>query len=46
MAESETHIEINDLTMAYGDRIIQENLNFNINRGDILHNLINKYLKL
>ena len=35
MAESETHIEINDLTMAYGDRIIQENLNFNINRGDI-----------
>ena len=35
MSESETHIEINDLTMAYGDRIIQENLNFNINRGDI-----------
>jgi len=35
MSESETHIEINDLTMAYGDRMIQENLNFNINRGDI-----------
>jgi phospholipid/cholesterol/gamma-HCH transport system ATP-binding protein len=35
MTESETHIEINDLTMAYGDRIIQKNLNFNINRGDI-----------
>jgi phospholipid/cholesterol/gamma-HCH transport system ATP-binding protein len=35
MSQSETHIEINDLTMAYGDRIIQENLNFNINRGDI-----------
>ena len=35
MSEPETHIEINDLTMAYGDRMIQENLNFNINRGDI-----------
>ena len=35
MSESETYIEINDLTMAYGDRIIQENLKFNINQGDI-----------
>ena len=35
MAESETHIEINDLTMAYGDNVIQKDLDFTINRGDI-----------
>ncbi|MCB1869430.1 MAG: ATP-binding cassette domain-containing protein, partial [Gammaproteobacteria bacterium] len=29
------HIEVQDLTMAYGDFIIQRNLNFTINRGDI-----------
>ena len=35
MSESETHIEINDLTMAYGDNVIQKDLDFTINRGDI-----------
>lgn len=29
------HIEVRDLTMAYGDYIIQRNLSFTINRGDI-----------
>ncbi len=32
---AETHIEIRDLTMAYGDFIIQRDLNFTINRGDV-----------
>lgn len=29
------HISANDLTMAYGDFLIQKDLNFTINRGDI-----------
>jgi len=29
------HIEVRDLTMAYGDYVIQRNLTFTINRGDI-----------
>lgn len=29
------HIEVQDLTMAYGDFVIQRDLNFTINRGDI-----------
>lgn len=29
------HVEIRGLTMAYGQRVIQQNLNFDINRGDI-----------
>jgi len=29
------HIEIRDLTMAYGDFVIQRDLNFEINRGDV-----------
>lgn len=29
------HIEIRNLTMAYGDYVIQRDLNFTINRGDI-----------
>ncbi len=29
------HIEIRDLTMAYGDYVIQRNLSFTVNRGDI-----------
>jgi phospholipid/cholesterol/gamma-HCH transport system ATP-binding protein len=33
--DSQTHIEIRDLTMAYGDFIIQRDLNFNVNRGDV-----------
>ena len=31
----EPHIEIRDLTIAYGSFVIQRDLNFNINRGDI-----------
>jgi phospholipid/cholesterol/gamma-HCH transport system ATP-binding protein len=29
------HIEVKDLTMAYGDSVIQHNLTFTVNRGDI-----------
>lgn len=32
---AEAHIEIRDLTIAYGDFVIQRNLNFTVNRGDI-----------
>lgn len=32
---SQPHIEIKDLTMAYGSFLIQKDLTFNINRGDI-----------
>lgn len=32
---SDAHIEVRGVTMAYGARVIQENLNFDINRGDI-----------
>ena len=32
---SEAHIQIRDLTMAYGSRVIQRELSFDINRGDI-----------
>ena len=37
MAESDSsaHISVRDLTMAYGSRIIQQDLNFDIRRGDI-----------
>jgi len=31
----EPHIEVRDLTMAYGDKIIQKDLNFTIYKGDI-----------
>lgn len=31
----EPHIIVKDLTMAFGDFILQQNLNFTINRGDI-----------
>ncbi len=31
----DTHIRVNDLTMAYGDFVIQRNLNFTIGRGDV-----------
>ena len=34
-SESQAHIEVCDVTMAYGDFVIQRNLNFDINRGDI-----------
>ena len=29
------HIEVRDLTAAYGERIIQQNLNFTVERGDV-----------
>ncbi len=32
---AEPHIVVRDLTMAYGDRVIQRDLNFTIGRGDI-----------
>jgi phospholipid/cholesterol/gamma-HCH transport system ATP-binding protein len=35
MAETQPHIVAHDLTMAYGDFLIQKDLNFTINRGDI-----------
>ncbi len=34
-AKTEAHITIENLTMAYGDFVIQRDLNFTINRGDI-----------
>ena len=34
-SNAETHIEVRDLTMAYGDFVIQQNLNFTVRRGDI-----------
>ncbi len=35
MAVEEANIEVRDLTMAYGDRVIQRDLTFTIGRGDI-----------
>jgi phospholipid/cholesterol/gamma-HCH transport system ATP-binding protein len=35
MAQNSAHIEIHDLTMAYGSNVIQRDLNFAIGRGDI-----------
>ncbi|MCZ7592397.1 MAG: ATP-binding cassette domain-containing protein [Kiritimatiellae bacterium] len=35
MPTSETHIEVRDLTMAYGDRVIQRDLLFDVMRGQI-----------
>jgi phospholipid/cholesterol/gamma-HCH transport system ATP-binding protein len=34
-SEPQVHIEIRDLTMAYGDFVIQRDLNFNVYRGDV-----------
>ena len=34
-ARLEPHIVVEDLTMAYGDFVIQHDLNFTINKGDI-----------
>ncbi len=33
--EPQAHIVVEDLTMAYGDFVIQKDLNFSINKGDI-----------
>jgi phospholipid/cholesterol/gamma-HCH transport system ATP-binding protein len=35
MTSSDAHIVVTDLTMAYGDFVIQRNLNFTVNYGDI-----------
>jgi len=35
MDRSEPHITVQDMTMAYGDFVIQRDLNFTINRGDV-----------
>ena len=35
MTEAEAHITIRDLTMAYGDFVIQRDLNFTVTRGEI-----------
>jgi len=32
---AQAHIEVRDLTMSYGDFVIQKNLNFSVRRGDI-----------
>jgi phospholipid/cholesterol/gamma-HCH transport system ATP-binding protein len=34
-AAREPHIVVEDLTMAFGDFVIQHDLNFTINKGDI-----------
>ena len=35
MTNKEPHITVQDMTMAYGDFVIQRDLNFTINRGDV-----------
>ena len=35
MTKNEPHITVQDMTMAYGDFVIQRDLNFTINRGDV-----------
>ena len=35
MTSREPHIKVNDLTMAYGDFVIQRDLTFDIGRGEI-----------
>ena len=35
MTEKQSHITVQDLTMAYGDYILMRDLNFTINRGDV-----------
>jgi phospholipid/cholesterol/gamma-HCH transport system ATP-binding protein len=35
MSAPETRIEVRDLDMMYGDRVIQRNLNFTVRRGDV-----------
>ncbi len=33
--QTESHIEVRDLTMAYGSFVIQKDLNFTVNRGEV-----------
>jgi phospholipid/cholesterol/gamma-HCH transport system ATP-binding protein len=35
MAESQAHVAVEDLTMAYGNLVIQRDLNFTVGRGDV-----------
>ena len=35
MTEPTAHIEVKDLTMAYGTFVVQRDLTFTVNRGDI-----------
>lgn len=35
MGEPEAHIEVRDVTIAYGSFVVQGNLNFTVNKGDI-----------
>jgi phospholipid/cholesterol/gamma-HCH transport system ATP-binding protein len=35
MSEGGAHIEVRDLTMGYGDFVVQKDLSFTVNRGDI-----------
>lgn len=35
MQDSQAQIVVNDVTMAYGDFVIQRNLSFTVNRGDV-----------
>ena len=35
MSDQHAHIRVEGLTMAYGSNLIQENLNFDINEGDV-----------
>ena len=34
-SENDVHIQVRDLTMAYGDRVIQRDLTFDVMRGDV-----------
>jgi phospholipid/cholesterol/gamma-HCH transport system ATP-binding protein len=35
MAQQEPHVKVDNLTMAYGDFVLQRDLNFTVNRGDV-----------
>ncbi len=35
MREKQSHIKVNDVTMAYGDFVVMRDLNFTIHRGDV-----------
>ena len=35
MNSLDPHIQVKNLTMAYGDYVLQRNLTFTVNRGDI-----------
>jgi phospholipid/cholesterol/gamma-HCH transport system ATP-binding protein len=44
-AANHPHLEIKDLTMAYGEFLIQRDLTFNINRGDIFIIMGGKWMR-